>query len=597
MSLGRFILRLTLRNPALFATVSLLAIGANSVPLLGGLVLREMFDAFTGNTEMGRHIWGLVALFAAAQAASTVVERGYWLTQAWMDNSLWAFVRVNLFRTIMGRPAAVDRPSTGDIIDRFSTDVSDSLWPVFLLTWFLGTSVGLAVALYVMGSINLQLTLLTLAPIAVMVIVTRFFRGYFHSTRQASREASGAVTGFVTEMLGAVLAIQVASTQRLVVRRVDVLLDRRRRGYVKEILLDMMNRLLAGTAVRAAVGTVMIVSAALLVAGEISVGDFVLFVSYSMGNALATFPAAVGRIAAELKRSRVSLDRLLELVAAGEGESLVSRAPARPEDAAKSGPGTPANSLRLERFEVRGLGYAFPSTGRGIHDIDLSLERGTMTVITGRIGAGKTTLLETVLGLLPADSGTVNWNGEPVEAPNEFMVPPRCAYTPQVPVLFSETVRENVQLGLETRPESLNEAVRLAVLEPDIATLRDGLDTVVGPRGVRLSGGQVQRTAAARMFVREPYLLIFDDLSSALDAETEQQLWERLFTLPDTTSLVVSHRRAAYRRADQIMVLREGRIVARGKLDELLETSEEMTRLWHGDLGGDDGEPSLYDQP
>ena len=592
MSLGRFILRLILRNPALFAAVSLLAIGANSVPLLGGLVLREMFDAFTGDAEMGSGVWGLVALFAAVQAATTAVERGYWLTDTWMANSLWAFVRINLFRTIMGRPPAVDRPSTGDIIDRFSTDVSDSLWPVFLLTWFLGTAVGLAVALYVMASINLQLTLFTLAPIAVMVIVTRFFRGYFHSTRQASREASGAVTGFVTEMLGAVLAIQVASTQQLVVRRMDVLSDRRRRGYVKEILLDMMNHLLAGAAVRVAVGTVMIVSAALLVAGEITVGDFVLFVSYAMGHALATFPAAVGRIAAEFKRSRVSLDRLLELVAEGEGESLVSGAPARREDAARSGPGTPASELPLERFEVRGLGYAYPSTVKGIHDIDLSLDRGTMTVITGRIGSGKTTLLETVLGLLPAERGKVLWNGEPVEAPSEFMVPPRCAYTPQVPVLFSETVRENILLGLETRPEALDEAARLAVLDPDIATLRDGLDTVVGPRGVRLSGGQVQRTAAARMFVREPDLLIFDDLSSALDAETEQQLWERLFELPETTSLVVSHRRAAYRRADQIVVLREGRVVDRGQLDELLETSEEMRRLWHGDIGDDDGEPT-----
>ena len=241
---------------------------------------------------------------------------------------------------------------------------------------------------------------------------------------------------------------------------------------------------------------------------------------------------------------------------------------------------------------MQGLSYAYPRNGRGIHDIGLSLERGSFTVVTGRIGSGKTTLLETILGQLPADRGTILWNGEPVDPLYEFMVPPRCAYTPQVPVLFSETVRENVLLGLEARPEALNEAARLAVLEPDIATLRQGLDTVVGPRGVRLSGGQVQRTAAARMFVREPDLLIFDDLSSALDTETEQQLWERLFELPDTTSLVVSHRRAAYRRADQIVVLREGRVVARGKLDELLESSSEMMRLWHSDINDNERSPS-----
>ena len=588
MSLGRFALRLILWKPALFALATVLAIGSKSVPLLGGLILRELFDAFTGSAGMGSRIWVLVALFTAAQAATTIVERGAWLTEAWMDNSFWGFVRVNLFRTIMGRPAAVDRPSTGDIINRFSTDVEEALGPTYLLTHFLGTAVSLGVALYVMASINLQLTLFTLAPIAVMVLVTRLLRGYFQSTRQASREASGDVTGFVTEMLGAVLAIQVASTQRQVVGRMGVLADRRRREYVKEILLDAMSNLLAGLSVRAVVGTVMIVSAGLLVSGAITIGDFVLFVSYSMGPALSTFPPwAAGRMLVELRRSRVSLDRLLELVAEGEGESLVSRTPARPAGTAQSGPGTPASSLPLRHLEVRGLGYAYRSTGRGIHDVDLSLARGSFTVVTGRIGSGKTTLLETILGQLPADRGTILWNGERVEAPNEFMVPPRCAYTPQVPVLFSETVRENVLLGLETRPEALNESVRMAVLEPDIATLRQGLDTVVGPRGVRLSGGQVQRTAAARMFVREPDLLIFDDLSSALDAETEQHLWERLFELPDTTSLVVSHRRAAYRRADQIVVLGEGRVVARGKLDELLETSEEMMRLWHGELGED----------
>ena len=101
---------------------------------------------------------------------------------------------------------------------------------------------------------------------------------------------------------------------------------------------------------------------------------------------------------------------------------------------------------------------------------------------------------------------------------------------------------------------------------------------------MKLSGGQVQRTAAARMFVRKPELMIFDDLSSALDAETERLLWDRLFELRDATSLVVSHRRAAYRRADRIVVLREGRVLAQGKLDELLETTEEMRRLWRGDI-------------
>ena len=146
----------------------------------------------------------------------------------------------------------------------------------------------------------------------------------------------------------------------------------------------------------------------------------------------------------------------------------------------------------------------------------------------------------------------------------EFFVPPRSAYLAQVPRLFSTTLRENILLGWPRDDGSaLGRAIHAAVLEPDVEALELGLDTVVGPRGVKLSGGQIQRAAAARMFARDAELLVIDDVSSALDAETEAEFWRRLFARGrDVTCLVVSHRPAALRRADQVLRFEGGRVVS-----------------------------------
>jgi ATP-binding cassette subfamily B protein len=167
-----------------------------------------------------------------------------------------------------------------------------------------------------------------------------------------------------------------------------------------------------------------------------------------------------------------------------------------------------------------------------------------------------------------------------VDDPATFMVPPRCAYTPQAPRLFSETIRDNVLMGAVASDEALASAVALAEFDADVGSFDAGLETLVGARGVTLSGGQLQRAAAARMFVRGTELLVFDDISSALDVATEQALWRGLFAGGGRTCLAVSHRRPAFVRADEIVLLDEGRVAARGDASTLRRESELFGAIW-----------------
>jgi ABC-type multidrug transport system fused ATPase/permease subunit len=233
----------------------------------------------------------------------------------------------------------------------------------------------------------------------------------------------------------------------------------------------------------------------------------------------------------------------------------------------------------LERLQVRGLTHRFPDGEEGLEDVDLGVERGSFTVITGKIGSGKSTLVRALLGLVPS-TGAIYWNEELVDDPASFFVPPRSAYTAQVPRLFSESLADNIALGKRATRERLREAVQLAVLDPDLERMEHGLETMVGARGVKLSGGQVQRSAAARMLATEAELLVFDDLSSALDLHTEAELWKRLFEKREATCLVVSHRKAALARADQILLMDRGRLIDQGRLSELLDRSPLMRELW-----------------
>jgi ATP-binding cassette subfamily B protein len=465
----------------------------------------------------------------------------------------------------------------GDALDFFLTSVIQ----------LLGQGLFGAVALAAMLRIDLRITLVVFLPLVGVVAAAQFAGGRVTTYRRASRAAAGRVAAALNEVFGAVLAIKVARAERHVVAHVRALGEERRRAGLRDRVFDAgLGSAFAGT-VTLGTGLILLLAGRSLRAGTFTVGDFALY-TYFLGT-VGEVIRAFGTVRNGYRQTAVSFERLHELLQGEPADLLVRPMSVYLRD---DPPPLPAlirtDAGRLRRLDVIALSYHYPGSGRGIHAVDLHVERGSFTVITGRIGSGKTTLLRVLLGLLPRESGEIRWDRQIVADPAIFFVPPRCAYTPQVPHLVSESVRANVLLGLPEDTVDLAGAVRLAALEEDVPAFEHGLDTVIGPRGVRLSGGQVQRTAAARMFVTSPELLVVDDLSSALDVETEQALWQRLFARPDTTCLAVSHRRVALRRADRILVLKDGQVDATGTLDELLRECAEMQRLWDDARRGGD---------
>jgi ATP-binding cassette subfamily B protein len=323
-----------------------------------------------------------------------------------------------------------------------------------------------------------------------------------------------------------------------------------------------------------ATGAFLLFAASRMRAGSFTIGDFALFTYFL--PVLSDFVMGIGMAVAHYKESTVASQRLQEVVE-GDGDALTTHRPL-PLSQVESAPIPLPPAPPLTSLEVQALTYRHRASSRGIEGVSFVLPPGKITVLTGRVGAGKSTLLRAMLGLLPAQGGTVRWNGDDVTDPAHFFVPPRAAYVPQTPRLFSITLQENVLLD---RPlATLNAALHTAVLEEDIATFPEGLATVVGPRGMRLSGGQVQRAATARTSIGPPSLLVVDDLSSALDVTTEATLWQRLRTLEATTILAVSTRRVTFHQADQIIVLKDGTVEAAGTLATLLESSDEMRYLY-----------------
>ena len=555
-------------------------VGTNALSFAIPWLLKQAIDAMHGLAPAVAHGTVvrnaiLIIVFAVLQALIRTGSRIFIFDAA---RNIEYTLRGDLFAQLTRLdPAFYRRHPTGDVMSRLTNDLTAvrALYGPGLLN-LLNTVLAYATALALLLRLSPRLTLLALIPYPLLLGAARLASRHIHRASRAIQDQLGIMSTAIQEDLAGIAVIKhytLEDGRQAAFRAVnDEYLHR------ALTLVRMRGLLMPLFAMLGGIGTLIVLWAGgrEVIAGRMTIGSLVAFNGYLVLLSWPTF--ALGWIIGIWQRGVAGWARVRELLVA---EPAI--ADARVGAVVPGAPVTPS-------VEVRDLSIA--ADGRALlQGVSFVLPAGATLAIVGRTGSGKTTLVDSVLRMQDVAPGAVRVGGRDVTQIPLAELRGLIGYAPQDAFLFSATVADNIGFGIRepleaaARDDRVRRAAEAAGLAPDIAVLPDGYATLVGERGITLSGGQRQRVALARALAADPQILILDDSLSSVDAETERAILTRLRPiLAGRTSILISHRVAAVKDADQILVLDGGRVAESGTHAALLASGGVYASLYREQL-------------